>query len=326
MASGAGGEAGGAAGAVLVSSLRRVYRMRGRRRGAASERTALADVDLAVERGMWVALLGPNGSGKSTLLRILSTMDRPDSGTVRVCGHDPVTDGAAVRARIGVVFQEPGLDGLLTVSENLRLQAVLGGLPRRERGRRVADVAAAVAVSDRLADRVSVLSGGLRRRADLARALVTSPELLLLDEPTAGVDLAAREAFLDAVAARRAATEMTVLSATHDMAEAERADVVVLMAEGKVMETGTPAGLRSAFGEAVIAADAAWVGEMERAGLTVIASAGDAVGSGAPGAVAEAAASLARAGAAFRVGPPTLGDVYLGMTGGRLAASTEEAS
>ncbi|MCA9309735.1 MAG: ABC transporter ATP-binding protein, partial [Phycisphaerales bacterium] len=164
--------------AIALENVRRSYRQG----ETASRGPALDGVSLTVPSGSWLSLLGPNGSGKSTLLRILATLDRADEGTVRLLGHDPQRHPGAIRSRLGVVFQHPGLDGLLTIRENLMLEASLGGLARREATSRMTELAEALDLSDRMSQRVATLSGGLARRADLARALMRAPDLLLLDE------------------------------------------------------------------------------------------------------------------------------------------------
>lgn len=306
--------------AVACNSLTRVYPST-RREPA---RTALDAVSLTVQRGEWLALLGPNGSGKSTLLRLIATMDRPDSGGLSVLNADPAGPRAALRelrARLGVVFQRPGLDALLTIRENLLLQAALLGIVRSEVENRVRNVAGALGIIDRLGSRVSTLSGGLARRADLARALLCEPELLLLDEPTAGLDLDARAALPDLLDQRRrsALKPFTIIMTTHLMDEAERATRVALMHEGRLVAEGRPAELRRALGGNVVVTRSDSASVLESSGLTLTRSTPEAVGAGSPEAVEKAAVALARASVPFTVGPPTLADVYFAHTGARLA-------
>lgn len=306
--------------AVVCNGVGRVYAST-RREPA---RTALDGVSLTVHRGEWLALLGPNGSGKSTLLRLIATMDRPDSGGMSVLNADPAGPRGALRdlrARLGVVFQRPGLDALLTVRENLMLQGALLGIVRSEAESRVRNVAGALGIIDRLSSRVSTLSGGLARRADLARALLSEPELLLLDEPTAGLDLDARAALLDLLDQRRLAAlrPFTIIMTTHLMDEAERATRVALMHAGRLIAEGKPAELRRALGGNVVVTRAESAGILESSGLTLTRSTPEAVGAGSPDAVEKAAVALARASVPFTVGPPTLADVYFAHTGARLA-------
>ncbi|MBL8745278.1 MAG: ABC transporter ATP-binding protein [Phycisphaerae bacterium] len=309
--------------AVAFTSVRRVYRAT-RKEPA---RTALDSVSLTVARGEWLSILGPNGSGKSTLLRIIATLDRPDSGGVTILDQAGLGGGSvrAVRARIGVVFQHPGLDPLMTVRENLLLQAALVGMTRSDAEQRVHFVAASLGVTDRLNSRVGTLSGGLARRADLARALLSEPELLLLDEPTAGLDPEARTVFLDLLSQRRldSAAPLTIIMTTHHMDEAERGSRVALMHAGRIVTEGKPAELRRALGGNVVVTRSENASLLESAGLTLTRTAPDAVGAGSPDGVERAVVALTRAAAPFSVGPPTLADVYFAHTGARLNSTAE---
>ena len=158
------------------------------------ERMALDDVSFGVAPGEIFGLLGPNGGGKTTLFKIVSTLLFPTEGTVRVFGDDVVDDPAAVRRRLGVVFQHPALDSRLTVVENLRHQGHLYGLSGRALAARMSEVLLRVGLEDRGRDLVGTLSGGLQRRAEVAKALLHRPQLLVLDEPSTGLDPAARRA------------------------------------------------------------------------------------------------------------------------------------
>jgi ABC-2 type transport system ATP-binding protein len=298
--------------AIEAADLTRTYPAR---RGAPS-RTALNHASLTIDSGQFVALLGPNGSGKSTLLRILATLDAQDSGSLRLLER---TSLAAARRSIGVVFQHEALDGLLTGRENLRTHARLFGLSGRALDEAINRVSAALGVLDRLNDRVSTLSGGLRRRVDLARALLTEPELVFLDEPTTGLDHATRASFLDTLDAVRLRRPFTIVLSTHMMDEASRADRVVMLSEGRIVADGSPAELRASLGGAVLRADNAARETLENAGLTVRDLDSEVVASGDIESVASIARELTRAGIAFAYGPPTLGDVYLARTGRSLS-------
>ncbi len=215
-------------------------------------RTALDGLDLDVSSGSVFALLGPNGSGKSTLLRILSTLLVPTRGTAVVNGDDVVRDPARVRRSLGVVFQNVSLDRQLTVRENLSLCGTLHGLRGAERARRIDAMLERFDLRDRAGDRVGVLSGGLARRADLARAMLHSPRVLLLDEPTTGLDPAARRALLDTLLRARDESGTTSLLATQLPDEAERCDGVALLDGGRLLAAGPPRELvREIGGESV---------------------------------------------------------------------------
>jgi len=207
-------------------------------------RAALNAVDLDVRAGEIVALLGPNGSGKTTLFRILATLLKAETGRAAVFGNDTAADPHAVRRILGVVFQQPALDPLLTAAENLghhgRLYG-LGGAALRER----CDAAlAALEVADRAGDRVASLSGGLRRRVEIAKVLAHEPKLLLLDEPSAGLDPRARKGLFAILEDLRSRLGTTVLMTTHHMEEADRCDRVAVMDAGKVVAFDAPAELK----------------------------------------------------------------------------------
>jgi len=305
--------------ALEIENLRRAYPRR-----KAPPLAALDGVTLDLPRGVSLALLGPNGAGKSTLMRIVATLDRPDSGSVRVLGHDPSRGAAAVRAvreRIGVVFQRHGLDPLRSVEENLVNQAALFGHSGADARARARHGAIDLGIADRLATRVGELSGGLARRVDLARALLHGPDLLLLDEPTAGLDHAARNAFLRALEQRRDVAGLTVVMSTHLMDEAERTDRVALIDRGRIVAEGAPDELRRSVGGLLLRTGDAHAQALESAGLTVRTYAGEAIGAGEPGAVLEAAQRLGERlttgedATHLHLGPPTLGDAYLALTG-----------
>ena len=220
------------------------------------EHTALRDVTLRVEAEQLYGLLGPNGSGKTTLFRILSTLMPPTDGTTRVFGTDTTTDPMAVRRALGVVFQEAALDEALTVRENLRFQGALYRLRGAALQDRIDELLARFDVADRADDPVGELSGGLRRRVDLARGLLHQPRLLLLDEPTTGLDPAARQSFWTALRRLQEAEGTTLLMATHLMDEAERCDRVGILSDGALVADGTPSALKGELGEETLWLDA----------------------------------------------------------------------
>jgi ABC-2 type transport system ATP-binding protein len=213
---------------------------------------ALRDITLQVEAGTLYGLLGPNGSGKTTLFRILATLMPPSEGQAAVFGLDTTHESAAVRRRLGAVFQDEALDEGLTVRENLRFQGALYGLHGRARRDRIATLLERLDVADRADDVVEDLSGGLRRRVDLARGLLHRPDLLLLDEPTSGLDPAARRAFWDAVRRLRDVEGTTLLVATHLMGEAERCDRVGILSEGALVADDAPDALKADLGDETI--------------------------------------------------------------------------
>ncbi len=215
-------------------------------------RPALRGVDFQVRAGEIFGLLGPNGGGKTTLFRILSTLLRPSGGRAHILGHDVMENPHAVRDRIGVVFQSPAVDRKLTVRENLATQGRLYGLgaaPLREAIDRMLRM---VGLEERADDRVEALSGGLVRRAEIAKGLLHGPPLLLLDEPSTGLDPAARSDLWDYLRRLRTRDGVSVLLTTHLMEEAEGCDRLGILHEGTLVAIGTPADLKSAIGGDVI--------------------------------------------------------------------------
>lgn len=216
-------------------------------RKAYGARPALKGVDLAVRAGEFVALLGPNGAGKSTLFQLLTGLFDADAGELRVCGEDMRRTPVRALGRIGVVFQQMTLDLDLSVEANLVFHARLHGIGGAESRARIADVLARVGLAERRADRVRELSGGNRRKVELARALLHRPAVLLMDEATVGLDPASRRHLLDEVLALRAAG-VGVLWATHLVDEAEVADRVLVLHRGELLAAGRPAELTRAAG------------------------------------------------------------------------------
>jgi ABC-2 type transport system ATP-binding protein len=208
-------------------------------------RPVLRGVDLSVAPGEIFGLLGPNGAGKSTLFAILAGLLRPDAGAFFLDGR-PVEPGAReLRARAGIVFQEPGLDGKLSAEENLDLAAALHRVPRSAARARVGALLDGAGLAARAREPVERLSGGLRRRLELARALVHRPELLVMDEPTVGLDAAAFRTFWDGVDALRRAEGTTVILTTHRPDEAERCDRLAVLARGAIVACEAPDALRA---------------------------------------------------------------------------------
>ncbi|MCA8881689.1 MAG: ATP-binding cassette domain-containing protein [Rhodobacteraceae bacterium] len=205
---------------------------------AFGERRALDRVSFTVPECRFCALLGPNGAGKSTLFNLLTRLFTTREGRIRIAGHDLSQTPRAALARIGVVFQQQTLDLDLTVSQNLRYYAALHGLAGREGELRIAAALDRLAIADRAQDRVRELNGGHRRRTEIARALVHRPPVLLLDEPTVGLDAAARAAITDHVHALCADSGLTVLWATHLTDEVAPTDQVVILHQGRVRADG----------------------------------------------------------------------------------------
>ena len=222
------------------------------------ERCALDDVSWDVTDGELFALLGPNGSGKTTLFRLLSTlipmqhMKSSPSSSIQVFGTSVESDLSSVRHHMGVVFQSPSVDGKLTVFENLRLQASLYGLTGKSAGERIVEVSEQLGISERQHDIVDKLSGGLRRRLELAKSLLHRPQLLIMDEPTTGLDPAARIDLWNVLRQLQQDNGMTIFMTTHLLEEAERADRVAILNEGQLVALDQPDVLRQQLGGDVV--------------------------------------------------------------------------
>lgn len=211
------------------------------------ERSALNNLDLTVAPGQIFALLGPNGGGKTTLFRILATLLRPTDGQAAVMGFDVRQSPHDVRRRIGVMFQSPSVDKKLTVTENLRHHGHLYGLSGGALSDRTGEVLATIGLVDRAGERVEKLSGGLMRRVEIAKSLMHRPKVLLLDEPSVGLDPHARLALRDQLEELRQSWGVTCLLTTHLMDEAETCDMVGIIDEGVLVACGTPSDLRSSI-------------------------------------------------------------------------------
>jgi ABC-2 type transport system ATP-binding protein len=212
------------------------------------ERQALAGVSFSVEPREIFGLLGPNGGGKTTLFRILSTLLPVQAGSVQALGLDVQANPAAVRSRIGVTFQSPSLDRKLTVQENLKHQGHLYGLSGRKLSGRIDRLLAQFGLTDRRSHKVESLSGGLQRRVEIAKGLLHDPQLLLLDEPSTGLDPGARHDLWQHLQQLRADAGVTVLVTTHLMEEAERCDRLAILDRGHVVALGSPDELRRSVG------------------------------------------------------------------------------
>ncbi|MDR3201526.1 MAG: alpha/beta fold hydrolase [Bifidobacteriaceae bacterium] len=213
---------------------------------------AVRGIDFEVPEGAFFAFVGSNGAGKSTTINCLTTLLRPDSGKIEVAGHRLGAEDNAIRRSIGVVFQSPLLDPFLTVREALTLRGSLNSMNRRDVRDRIAELANLLSLEDFLDRRYGVLSGGQKRRADIARALLHSPAILFLDEPTAGLDPHSRTQVWQAIESVRRSRYMTTFLTTHYMEETEQADTVCVIAHGRIVESGSPAALRARYSESAL--------------------------------------------------------------------------
>jgi len=294
-------------------------------------RAALSDVTFAVREGEMFGLLGPNGGGKTTLFRILSTLLTPTAGHARVGGYDVVREPMEVRHHLGVVFQSPALDPQLTVAENLRCAGHLYGQRGETLEHDLRAAAETLGVADRLGDRVQTLSGGLQRRVEIAKSLLPRPRVLLLDEPSTGLDPAARVGLRAALENLRRERGVTIVMTTHLLEEAERCDRVAILHRGRLVACEEPEILRSALGTdvAVLSGpDPETLAKRVRETFDwPVSVRGDRVRVEVPGggeASARLVGALAGAADTVTVGRPTLEDVFLQLTGETLQA--EEAS
>lgn len=211
-------------------------------------RQALADVSMTVPQGRFVALLGPNGAGKTTFFSIVTRLYASRSGSIRIFGHDLQRTSSLALAELGVVFQSRTLDQDLSLRQNLAYHAALHGLAGPEVRARIAGLIAQAGLADRIDEKVRTLSGGQARRVEIARALVHGPRLLLLDEPTVGLDRASRADIVATVRRLVAAEGLSVLWATHLFDEVEPEDEVAVLHRGKVVAQGKASGIAAAAG------------------------------------------------------------------------------
>ena len=283
---------------------------------------ALAGLTFEVAPGALFGLLGPNGGGKTTLFRIVTTLMPPSAGSAAVMGHDVVSEPEAVRRSLGVVFQQPALDGELTVRENLRFHGVLVGLSGAALDERIDTLLDVFGLSGRAGDRVKTLSGGLTRRADLARGLLHRPALLLLDEPTTGLDPTARRDLWDALARLRREEGTTIVVATHLMEEAARCDRIAILDRGHLVALGEPDALTDELGEETLWLESSDADALVQALSTRFGLVSRQVGAAVMVETADAPATLAHVYAALpdlidsaTVRRPTLDDVFAARTG-----------
>ncbi len=297
---------------------------------------AVAGVDLEVSEGEIYAFLGPNGAGKTTTVRMLTTLLRPTGGSARVAGFDVVEQAADVRRSIGVALQEAALDPLMTGRELIRLQAILHGLAGGEAERRGDALIERVGLSQAADRRVGTYSGGMRRRLDLASALVHEPRVLFLDEPTTGLDPVSRKAIWEEVAALNA-EGATVFLTTQYLEEADQlADRVGIISGGRIVAEGTPTSLKAEVGKphlelGILDGDGSRAKEVsaafgrllpERDGKLLVELEGGAND------VAKVVRALDEAGIMFgslELVEPTLDDVFVAKTGEHLEGDAEQA-
>jgi ABC-2 type transport system ATP-binding protein len=299
---------------VSVSELTHVY---------PGGRKALDGLSFEVPPGALFGVLGPNGGGKTTLFRILSTALVPSSGKVMVAGSDLARAPEAVRRRIGVVFQNPSLDKKLTVWENVTFQGRLYGLSGSALSAKAEELLRRVGLWDRRSDICDRLSGGLQRRVEIAKGLLHAPEVLLMDEPTTGLDPGARRdvwAYLGELKKEG----VTVLVTTHLMEEAERCDRLLLVHEGRKVADGTPAALRAEIGGDIILISTPDPEELARGLKEKLSMKAEVVGgvlrlerSDGPRFVGQVAESFPALISSITVGKPTLEDVFIRRTGHR---------
>ena len=299
---------------------------------------AVDGIDLEVAPGEIYGFLGPNGAGKSTTVRMLTTLLLPSSGTATVAGFDVRDQADMVRLRIGVALQEAALDPKQTGRELLDLQGRLYGLSAVERQHRIVDLLLLVDIGDAIDRRIGTYSGGMKRRLDVAAALVHEPEVLFLDEPTTGLDPTSRAAVWDEVRRLNDVRGMTIFLTTQYLEEADAlADRVGIIAAGRIVAEGTPADLKRSVGSDVIIVKGL-PGEADRithtlaavAGLESVESAGDeiliSVTDGAK-AISPVAVALSEAGhvvEGLTLRTPTLDDVFLHVTGERMGQERDE--
>jgi ABC-2 type transport system ATP-binding protein len=298
---------------------------------------AVDNVDLAVHRGEIYGFLGPNGAGKSTTTRMLCTLTALSGGQAHVAGYDVRREAGQVRLRIGAALQSNALDLMQTGSELLRQQGRYYGLSRSDIDNRLADLRTLVDIGDALDQRIKTYSGGMKRRVDLAAALIHNPEVLFLDEPTTGLDPASRVKVWDEVRRLNTDLGMTIFLTTQYLEEADAlADRVGIIDHGHIIAEGTPAELKRSIGADVIAvrvddtarAEAViraipGIDEVETRGDEILASTADGPANVSPIAVALAAAGVRVRALTLR--EPTLDDVFLTLTGQHLDVTGEAA-
>lgn len=311
-----------AAPAIQVDALTKRYR----------DHVAVKNLNLTVPRGIVFGMLGPNGAGKSTTLGMLTTLLRPSSGTARVAGFDVQTQARQVRAATGIVFQDEMIDRDISVRANLDIHARLYHVPTKERTRRVGEALQLAGLTGRERERAGQLSGGLRRRLEIARGLMHTPTVLFLDEPTVGLDIESRRAIWRAVERLRRRDDVTVVLTTHYLEEADQlCDIVAIIDRGTIAALGAPEDLKRSLGDDVVHARVVHPTQQLSAALGAVhgvqrvqVRGGDVRCTVSDGerrvpALIEALQENSERVRSFKIEPPTLEDVFLNATGHELS-------
>src|SRR4051812_24143074 len=291
---------------------------------------AVRGVSFEVARGEVFGFLGPNGAGKTTTIHMLCTLARPTSGRARVAGHDVAHERDDVRRNIGLVFQDPTLDGYLTAEQNLRLHAELYGVQSRLVKARMQQVLEMVDLWDRRDGQVAMFSGGMRRRLEIARGLMHSPRVLFLDEPTIGLEPQTRSSIWRYIRELQQSEEITIFMTTHYMDEAEFCDRIAIMDSGEIVALDTPAALKASVGKDRVrietSDDGAAIAALKRQfDIDAVVSEG-AVSFGVTGGaefVPRLFAELGEPINAVSVARPTLDDVFMSYTGSTIRDAEE---
>jgi ABC-2 type transport system ATP-binding protein len=294
---------------------------------------AVRGVDFEVETGEVFGFLGPNGAGKTTTINMLCTLAKPTAGKASVAGHDVVTERDDVRRNIGLVFQDPTLDGYLTAAQNLRLHADLYGVQSDLVAPRMEQVMRMVGLWDRKDTEVATFSGGMRRRLEIARGLMHSPRVLFLDEPTIGLDPQTRRSIWNYIRELKEREEITIFMTTHYMDEAEWCDRIAIMDHGQIVALDTPEALKAQVGKDRVSIhtdddEAAIEAIQDKFGIEAKMSEG-AVTFGVPAGeefVPRLFAELGIPIKAVNVARPTLDDVFMSHTGSTIRDAEEDSS
>ncbi len=309
--------------AIEVQDLRKAY----------GEVEAVRGIGFSVGAGEIFGFLGPNGAGKTTTIKILCTLLQPSSGTARLAGLDVVASPSEVRRRIGVIFQDPALDDRLTAEENLWLHAVAYRVARAERAGRIDEALRFVDLHDRRKDLTRTFSGGMKRRLEIARGLVHRPDILVLDEPTTGLDPQTRARTWEVLRDLRRKYGTTLFLTTHYMDEAENCDRIAIVDHGRIVALDTPAALKRAVGKDLVVARTSDPAALARllqekyglassasdGGLTFMVEAGDAF-------IVKLLTGDRPPLDGISVRRPTLDDVFLSLTGRQIRAEGAENS